>query len=132
MFEGSDPDVTEGLIENVEARYCQGCFSGYPIKGLTQKGNICASPVCRSDEPMRGGKDYVNMWTAGDNIRDGVYASNIEVTDSYYYDPCDESEGRIYWQSRDDVFVGGKPDVTELFEWEPKDAYENNFAWEGC
>ena len=34
MFEGSDPDVHGGLIENVEARYCQGCFSGYPITDL--------------------------------------------------------------------------------------------------
>ena len=97
MFEGSDPDVHNGTIENVEARYCQGCFSGYPIDGLTERNLTCASPVCKSDEPMRGGKDYVNMWTAGDNIRDGVYASDINVTDSFYYDPCDSSEGRIYW-----------------------------------
>ena len=42
---------------------------------------------------MRGGKDYVNMWTAGDNVRDEVYAADISVTDSYYYEPCDERLG---------------------------------------
>ena len=53
--------------------------------------------MCKSDDPMRGGKDYVNMWTAGDNIRDQVFAKDINVTDSVYYDPCDSSEGRIFW-----------------------------------
>ena len=133
MFEGSDPDVHDGLIENVEARYCQGCFSGYPINGLTQRNVTCASPVCRSDDPPRGGKDFVNMWTAGDNYRDDVYAYNIDVQDSFYYDPCDDSEGRIYWESRKgEVFSNGGPQVTELSEWEPKEAFENNFPWEGC
>ena len=82
---------------------------------------------------MRGGKDYVNMWTAGDNYRDNVYAYDIDVQDSYYYDPCDDSEGRIYWESRKgEVFSNGGPGVTELTEWEPKEAFQNNFPWEGC
>ena len=34
MFEGSEHDVHGGVIENVEARNCQGCFSGYPANGL--------------------------------------------------------------------------------------------------
>ena len=46
MFEGSATGVSNGRIENVEARYCQGCFSGYPIEGLYQRNNTCASPVC--------------------------------------------------------------------------------------
>ena len=72
------------------------------------------------------------MWTAGDNVRDGVYAADILVEDSYYYDGCDESEGRVYWDSRDDIFVGGAPDVTEIFEWEPRQEFLNNFEWENC
>lgn len=134
MYEGSATGVSNGRIENVEARYCQGCFSGYPIEGLYQRNNTCASPVCRSDDPPRGGKDYVNMWTAGDNVRDGVYGSDIDVDESYYYDPCDESEGRIYWESRKgELFVGGNgPIVTELETWTPKQEYTNDFEWEGC
>ena len=132
MYEGSDPDAAGGLIENVEARYCQGCFSGFPIRDLVQRNNVCASPVCKSDDPPRGGKDFVNMWTAGDNTRDGIYADNILVEDSYYYDGCDESEGRVYWDSRDDIFVGGAPGVEEIFEWEPRQEFLNNFAWESC
>ena len=46
MYEGSATGVSNGRIENVEARYCQGCFSGYPIEGLYQRNNTCASPVC--------------------------------------------------------------------------------------
>ena len=85
MFEGSASDVHGGLIENVEARNCQGCFSGYPANGLYQTGNICAASVCPSDDPPRGGKNRVNLWTAGDNNRDGVLAYDITVEDSYYY-----------------------------------------------
>ena len=76
----------------------------------------------------------MNMWTAGDNVRDGVYGSDIDVDESYYYDPCDESEGRIYWESRKgELFVGGNgPIVTELETWTPKPEYTNDFEWEGC
>ena len=67
----------------------------------------------------------MNMWTAGDNVRDGVYASDIDVDESFYYDPCDDSEGRIYWESRKgEVFTGGNgPIVTELDTWTEKPEY---------
>ena len=34
MFEQSEDSVSGGKIENVEARNCQGCFSGYPATNL--------------------------------------------------------------------------------------------------
>ena len=67
MFEGSKAGVRGGLIENVEAVNCQGCFSGYPATRLRQRNVTCASPVCPSDKPFRGGKTSVNLWTAGNN-----------------------------------------------------------------
>ena len=133
MYEGSSHEAQGGLIQNVEARYCQGCFSGYPISGLYQTGNTCAAPVCKSTEPLRGGKDFVNLWTAGDNVRDGVYASDITVADSWYYKPCDESEGRLYWESRKgEIFTNGGPDITELLDWTEKPEFQIEFPWDDC
>ena len=48
MFEGSDPAVHGGLIENVEAINCLGCFSGYPANGLRQNNVTCANQACPS------------------------------------------------------------------------------------
>lgn len=42
----------------------------------------------------------MNLLTAGDNAHDEVKAYDITVEDSYYYEPCDDSEGRIYWEAR--------------------------------
>ena len=77
MFEGSEEGTHGGLIENVEARHCQGCFSGYPIVDLVKRINFCAESICISDEPFRGGKTSVNLWAAGNNVVHGVYAENI-------------------------------------------------------
>jgi hypothetical protein len=86
MFEGSSEDSKGGIIENVEARNCGGCFSGYPQKGLYQTGNTCAAPVCPSSNPPRGGKKgYLNLWTAGDNIKKQVFGANVQVHNSFYY-----------------------------------------------
>ena len=128
MFEGSSHTTHGGLIQNVEARYCQGCFSGYPANGLYQTGNTCAAPICQSDDPLRGGKPWVNLWTAGDNVRDEVYAANITVTDSKYFAPCAEDEGRLWWEARKGKiftpggpdFTNGDPDITELDSWTEK------------
>ena len=79
------------------------------------------------------GKDFVNLWTAGDNVRDGVYASDITVADSWYYKPCDESEGRLYWESRKgEIFTNGGPDITELLEWTEKPEFQIEFPWDDC
>ena len=85
MFEGSEEGVQDGIIHDVEALHCQGCFSGYPLTDLYEWGNTCAASVCQSDDPPRGGKTKVNLWTAGDNARDNVMSENIAVWDSYYY-----------------------------------------------
>ena len=42
----------------------------------------------------------VNLITAGDNATYQVYGDDITVVDSYYYDPCPDDEGRIYWEAR--------------------------------
>ena len=70
MFEGSSETTHGGLIYDVEAINCQGCFSGYPANGLVEDSNYCISPICQSDDPPRGGKDWVNLLTAGDNAHD--------------------------------------------------------------
>ena len=146
MFEGSEESVRGGLVENVEARNCQGCFSGYPANGLVFRDLSCAASVCQSHNPPRGGKTKVNLWAAGDNVRDGVYGENITVENSTYYQPCDDSEGRLFWESRwDEMFVKnrweseeepsfpeGGPDIREVYEWTPKEALELEFPWDDC
>jgi hypothetical protein len=42
MYEGSETGTSGGLIENVEAIHCQGCFSGYPSVGMAMKNVTCA------------------------------------------------------------------------------------------
>ena len=133
MFEGSEHDVHGGVIENVEARNCQGCFSGYPANGLYQANNVCAASVCKSHNPPRGGKTKVNLWAGGDNVRDGVYARDIHVENSTYYQPCDDSEGRLWWESRwGEIFTDGKPGIEEIFEWTPKEEIKLSFPWDDC
>lgn len=102
MFESSESSVYGGHLENVEARNCQGCFSGYPATDLTMINNTCAQSKCKSHDPFPlGGKKRVNFWAAGDNLRDQVYASNIKVLDSYYYeDSCLEDEYKLFWEKR--------------------------------
>ena len=151
MFEGSEESVHGGIVDNVEARNCQGCFSGYPANGLVMSNLSCAASVCQSHNPPRGGKTTVNLWAAGDNVRDGVYGKDILVENGTYYQPCDESEGRLYWESRwDEMFIknrwddpypdgkngytfkNGGPDIREVFEWTPKEALELTFPWDDC
>ena len=121
MFEGSEHSVHGGVIENVEARNCQGCFSGYPANGLYQTNNVCAESVCQSHNPPRGGKTKVNLWAAGDNNRDEVLSKDITVENSAYYKPCSDDEGRLYWEARwGEMFTGGAPDIHEITEWTPK------------
>jgi hypothetical protein len=133
MFEGSEESVHGGLVENVEARNCQGCFSGYPANGLVMRDLSCAASVCQSHNPPRGGKTRVNLWAAGDNVRDEVYGKDILVENSTYYEPCDDSEGRLYWESRwGDMFSNGGPDIQEVFDWTPKEALELSFSWDDC
>ena len=77
QVEGSKKGVTGGLIENVEAINCQGCFAGSPIVGLREKNLMCASTICKSDNPPRGGKNRANMWTAGVNRGYGLKSDDI-------------------------------------------------------
>ena len=73
MFESSAHSVSGGHLENVEARNCQGCFSGYPATDLDMINNTCAQSKCMSHNPFpNGGKKRVNFWAAGDNFIDQV------------------------------------------------------------
>ena len=72
----------------------------------------------------------VNLWAAGDNSRDGVYGSNIQVEDSYYFEPCSSDEGRISWEARTGIFTTF--DVTELGSWSPRAELQLTFNWSGC
>ena len=130
MFEGSAAGVEGGRIENVESINCQGCFSGYPANGLFQTGNTCASPVCIGDDPPRGGKTMVNLWAAGDNAKVSVYSDDITVEDSYYYDPCPDDEGRIYWESRNGEIFNLPLGITELESFTPRTPYTIEFDWD--
>ena len=90
----------------------------------------CAQSKCKSHDPFpNGGKNKINFWAAGDNLRDQVYASNIKVKDSYYYeDSCHEDEYSISWEKRrDEIFT--EFDVTELDSWSPRAELELTFDW---
>jgi hypothetical protein len=74
MYEGSSKKTKGGLVENVEARHCQGCFSGYPSNGLVMTGNTCADHWC-DGTPERGPKTgKFNLWQFGHNYLHKVYA----------------------------------------------------------
>lgn len=100
------------------------------MDGLIEMDVVCAYPVCQSDNPPRGGKDKVNLWTAGHNIVEGVYTQDIEVYNGQYIEPCSADDGRIFWQADDDLFTHF--DVTEIFEYEPRDPITVEFDWDGC
>ena len=98
---------------------------------------VCANSVCKSDSPPRGGKKNVKMWTAGDNSVEAVKSYNITVENSTYYNACDESEGSVYYETRrGEVFNDGNggigPDITEIFEWTPKQEIQLTFPWDSC
>ena len=135
MYEGSEHHVHGGLLENVEARNCQGCFSGYPANGLTMINNTCADSVCRSSDPPppKGFKRYVNHWSAGDNARDDVFGTDVRVLDSYSYeDPenCPNSEWRYAWEAHDGIFTDFE--VTQLDTWTPREPIVLEFDWSEC
>ena len=73
------------------------------------------------------------MWGAGDNVKDGVESYDIEVSDSQYYEPCPDDQGRIHWENTPGQgFTSGGPDVTKLDHWEPRQEFVNKFDWDGC
>lgn len=53
MYEGSEKHVHGGLVEDVHAIHCQGCFSGYPQNGLVFDNVTCAQSWCHGT-PERG------------------------------------------------------------------------------
>ena len=74
----------------------------------------------------------VNLWAAGDNNRDGVLSADITVDSSYYYEPCDPSEGRLYWEARTGIFTNGGPSITPLGSWTPRANLVLSFPWDSC
>ena len=128
MYEGSSVDSIGGYVEDVEVLNAQGCFGFFPQDGAVMTNGTCASPVCASDNPPRGAQPMTNLWTAGANVNVGLYASDIEVYDSYVYDPCDESEMRIGWEYDDGMYTAFE--VEEIFEFEPRTPPTANLPWD--
>lgn len=128
MFEGSKEGVSNGVIVNVEAINCKGCFSAYPMDGVYQRGNTCASPICQSDNSPRGNSRFTNLWTAGANVKEQVYSRDIWVQDSYYYDVCDADEMRLNWEYEEGMFTNFE--VTELETFSPRTPIAIDFNWD--
>lgn len=53
MYEESVSGIKGGLVEDVDAIHCQGCFSGYPSTGLHMKDVTCSDSWC-DGTPERG------------------------------------------------------------------------------
>ena len=131
MYEGSEASVSGGLVENVEARHCQGCFSGYPSNGLTFKAVTCADSWC-DGTPERGMKrgGAFNLWNFGNNFVDKVDSKNNVVEGSFYYDDCPNT--KLMWTADGSKVGNGildKFDVQKLSTYAPKEAIKNVFPW---
>ena len=50
--------------------------------------------------------------------------------DSYYYDPCPDTECRVQWKANDDAFAIF--DVEQLEEFEPREPISLSFDWDSC
>lgn len=101
------------------------------MDGLYQRGNTCASVICPSDNPWRGGPEWWRPkgWIAGANIKEQVFSKNIWVEDSYYYDPCtNPNEFQLQWEYAEGMFT--RFDVTELEEFTPRTPPQTEFSWE--
>ena len=69
-----------------------------------------------------------NLWTAGANLTVDLYAEDIWVENSYVYEPCDESEGRIGWEYNDGSYTNFE--VSELEEFTPRDPPSVDLPWD--
>ncbi|HEX5754670.1 MAG TPA: FG-GAP-like repeat-containing protein [Archangium sp.] len=87
MFELSDGVGSGGLCEDVEAvRQGNGCFSGYPARGVTFRRVGCRDNLCTDQgrgEPMSGGLAF----TASPDSQD------LRLEASRYWNLC----GPLYW-----------------------------------
>ena len=78
------------------------------------------------------------MYTAGDNNEHHVQGENITVREGYFFEACDKSDmPNRYWEARPgeifaDIGPEGGPELIELTEWEPKQAYEVHFDLMDC
>ena len=58
---------------------------------------------------------------------------NILVEDSYYFDPCPvEREFNLYWEAHEGYFANGAPGISEIFDYEYRIPFENEFDFEHC
>ena len=73
------------------------------------------------------------FYTAGDNSVNKVYGENISVEQGYYYNPCADDEMQYYWEARKgEIYANGGPELIELDTWQPKQPFQNEFAWASC
>jgi hypothetical protein len=93
MYEGSETGTEGGLVENVDAIHCQGCFSGYPSVGLEMRNVTCAQSWCDGTERFTDAKKdgKFNLWQWGNNEVHGVYSLDNTVVDSFYENNCPDT-----------------------------------------
>jgi len=104
MYEGSSIETEGGLVENVDAIHCQGCFSGYPSTGLEMKNVTCAQSWCDGTERFPAKKDGAfNLWQYGPNLVEPVYSYNNTVADSFYENNCPSTKVHHVYGGGDSV-----------------------------
>jgi hypothetical protein len=82
MYENSAEWAINGLAEDIEARHCQGCFSGYPSRDLVFSNVTCAESWC--DGTSRGAKNNFNFWNFGENKDHEVEGYDNVVENSHW------------------------------------------------
>lgn len=119
MYEGSAKHVHGGLVEDVDAIHCQGCFSGYPQNGLTFRNVTCAQSWCEGT-PERGLKKdgRFNYWQFGNNNVERVYGKHGVVEDSFYENNCPKA--KLFWAADENQV--DKFEVTEIDHYTPRES----------
>ena len=133
-MEGSRTDIHGGFVENIEARYTRGCFAVAPGNGVIETGNTCAAPTCDSIPGLpRDKPTMINLFTANDAVHGGVYGRDITFDNMKYYKPCPAHLGRLYFERRrGEMFTNGGPDITEIFDWTPRQEFQIEFEFDSC
>ena len=121
MFENDDPHAVGGLIDNVDAIHMgNGCFSGYPARGLRMTHCRCGWNRCGGQGGRAPPMSHGRMWAAwhptadqpdaaqminAPKPRDGsVTSRGIIVAHSRYWQACNRSLSPS-WASTEDAYA---------------------------
>lgn len=114
MFEQSDGS-SGGLVEDVDAvRMGNGCFSGYPARGVVFRRTGCRDNICTDQgrgEPASGGLAWAGS----------PQSSNLRIEASKYFDLC---AGLVWDESVFDAIQLDETDFT------PRPPLRLDFCWE--